>query len=111
MKYIISEQRLERIVNKYLNTLDLTEEERYGNRLNLINHNMSIEDNQDEDRKIVISYHYDDEKLFIKFTLIDDIYAIFSLPEKEIMNYVRNWFQDKYNKEVMSVKSFFYQIG
>jgi hypothetical protein len=40
MKYIISEQRLERIVNKYLNTLDLTEEERYGNRLNLINHNM-----------------------------------------------------------------------
>jgi hypothetical protein len=92
MKYIISEQRFERLVNKYLNTLDF------------------MDDNHNEDGFAVIyngseamAYRNRHKKLYISTDLIKDMKSIFNLSQKEVMDYVRMWFHNEYDVEVKTL--------
>jgi hypothetical protein len=92
MKYIISEQRFERFILKYLNTLDF------------------IDDNHNEDGFAVMyngseamAYRSRHEKLYISTDLINDLKSIFNLSQKEVMDYVRIWFRNEYNVPVKTL--------
>ena len=86
MKYIISEQRLERLVINYLSTLGFTEGNDDADGFDIMRG-----DNQ------VLGFRNEEERLYISTDLIKDVRDLFGLPQKESMNYIRNWFQDEYN--------------
>ena len=86
MKYIISEQRLGRIVNKYLDDLGFTEGNDDADGFDIMRGNSQV-----------LAYRNEEERLYISTDLIRDVRDLFGLPQKESMNYIRNWFQDEYN--------------
>lgn len=86
MKYIISEQRLERLVAKYLDTLGFTEGNDDADGFDIIRGGSQV-----------LAYRNEEERLYISTDLIKDVRDLFGLPQKESMNYIRNWFQDEYN--------------
>ena len=92
MKYIISEKRLERLVINYLDTLRFEEGDSsfFG---------FDIMYNGSE----VIAYRNGEKKLYVSTDLIADIKSLFNLSQKEVLNYVKMWFQDEYNVEVKSL--------
>ena len=92
MKYIISEHRLEKLVNKYLSSLGFTEgnDDAYG-------FDIMYGGSQ------VLAYRYEEERLYISTDLIRDIRSLFSLPQKESMYYIRNWFQNEYDTRAKTV--------
>ena len=92
MKYIISEQRLERLVDKYLSGLGFTEGNDDADGFDIMRGNSQV-----------LAYRYEEERLYISTDLIKDIRDIFGLPQKETMWYIRNWFQDQYNTRARTV--------
>jgi hypothetical protein len=92
MKYIISESRLERLVIKYLSTLDFKEGYSDTEGFDII---------YNGDR--AISYRSRDKKLYISTDLIADMKSRFNLSQREVMDYVRMWFQDEYNIRVKTL--------
>jgi hypothetical protein len=92
MKYIISEQRLGRIVNKYLDDLGFTEGNDDADGFDIMRGNSQV-----------LAYRNEEERLYISTDLIRDVRDLFGLPQKESMNYIRNWFQDEYNTPARTV--------
>ena len=86
MKYIISEQRLGRIVDKYLDDLGFTEGNDDADGFDIM-----------RGYNQVLAFRNGEERLYISTDLIRDVRDLFGLPQKESMNYIRNWFQDEYN--------------
>jgi hypothetical protein len=100
MKYIISESRLERLVITYLSSLDFKEDYYDADDVSvLIGDGFDIIHNGDR----AMGYRSRDKKLYISTDLIDDIKSLFDLSQREVMNYVRMWFQDEYNVEVKTL--------
>jgi hypothetical protein len=92
MKYIIPEQRIERLTNKYLSSLGFTEGNYDSDGFDIIHGS-----NQ------VLAYRNEEKKLYINTELIRDIREIFGLTQRESMTYIRNWFQDEYNTQARTV--------
>ncbi len=92
MKYIISEQRFERLVMKYLNTLNFGEGNRDADGFDVMNNGSAV-----------MAYRSRHEKLYISTDLINDMKSLFNLSQKEVMDYVRMWFQDEYNMPVKTL--------
>jgi hypothetical protein len=92
MKYIISEQRFERLVMKYLSTLNFTEDYYDEDGFDIIHNNTRA-----------MGYRSRYEKLYISTDLISDMKSLFGLSQKEVMNYVKIWFQNKYNVPVKTL--------
>jgi hypothetical protein len=89
MKYIISESRLERLVIKYLSTLNFKEDYHDADGFDIM-HNGSQ----------VIVYRSGQKKLYVSTDLIEDMKSLFNLSQRGVLEYVRMWFQDEYNIEV-----------
>jgi hypothetical protein len=92
MKYIISESRLERLVITYLSLLDFKEDYYDADGFDIIHNG---------DR--AMGYRSGQKKLYISTDLIADMKSLFDLSQREVMNYVRMWFQDEYNVEVKTL--------
>ena len=100
MKYIISESRLERLVIKYLSTLKFNEDYYDADDVSvLIGDGFDIIHNGDR----AMGYRSRYEKLYISTDLISDMKSLFSLSQKEVMNYVKIWFQNEYNVPVKTL--------
>ena len=92
MKYIISESRFERLVITYLSSLDFREGYRDTEGFDIMHNG---------DR--AISYRSRGKNLYVSTDLIDDMKSLFNLTQREVLNYVKMWFQDEYNVEVKSL--------
>jgi hypothetical protein len=92
MKYIISESRLERLVITYLSSLDFREGYRDTEGFDIMH-------NGDQ----AMSYRRRYERLYISIDLINDMKPLFNLSQREVMDYVKMWFQDEYNVEVITL--------
>lgn len=92
MKYIISEQRLERLVINYLNTLNLEEGNYDSDGFDIIYNGSEV-----------MAYRNKEKKLYISTDLIKDVRILFSLNQNESIGYIKNWFQDEYNVKVNSM--------
>lgn len=92
MEYIISERRLEKLVINYLSSLDFKEDYYDADGFDIIHNG---------DR--AMGYRSGQKKLYISTDLITDMKSLFDLSQREVMNYVRMWFQDEYNVEVKTL--------
>jgi hypothetical protein len=89
MKYIISEQRLEKLVINYLSSLDFKEDYHDVDGFDIMHNG-----NQ------VIVYRSGQKKLYVSTDLIEDMKSLFNLSQRGVLEYVRMWFQDEYNMPV-----------
>ena len=97
MKYIISEQRFERLVMRYLSTLGLKEDYYDADDVSaLIGDGFDIIHNGDR----AMGYRSRYEKLYVSIDLIADMRSFFDLSQKEVLNYVKKWFENEYEIEV-----------
>ena len=92
MKYIISESRLERLVINYLSSLDF--EEGYGD-----SEGFDIIHNDGR----AMGYRSRHEKLYVSTDLVNDMKSLFNLSQKEVLNYVKIWFQNEYDVQVKTL--------
>jgi hypothetical protein len=92
MKYIISERRLERLVINYLSSLDFKEDYYDADGFDII-HNGNR----------AMGYRNRHEKLYVSTDLIDDMKSLFNLSQKEVLNYVKMWFQNEYDVPVKTL--------
>jgi hypothetical protein len=92
MKYIISESRLERLVITYLSSLGFEEGYRDTEGFDIM---------YNGDR--AISYRSRGKNLYVSTDLIKDMKSFFNLSQRDVLNYVKMWFQDEYNVEVISL--------
>lgn len=95
MKYIISEQRLERLVSKYLSSLRFTQENDDADGFDIMQSNNEV-----------LQYRNEEMRLYISLELIRHMKELFGLSQKESMIYIKNWFQDEYNIQVDTLSSF-----
>ena len=92
MKYIISESRFERLVINYLSSLDFKEDYYDADGFDII-HNGNR----------AMGYRNRHEKLYVSTDLIDDMKSLFNLSQKEVLNYVKMWFQNEYDVPVKTL--------
>lgn len=92
MKYIISERRFERLVINYLSSLDFKEDYYDADGFDII-HNGNR----------AMGYRNRHEKLYVSTDLIDDMKSLFNLSQKEVLNYVKMWFQNEYDVPVKTL--------
>ena len=92
MKYIISEQRFERLVIRYLSTLGLSEGNHDADGFDIMNNNIHA-----------MAYRGRDKKLYVNIELIADMRYLFDLSQREVLNYVRKWFENEYEIEVKTL--------
>lgn len=92
MKYIISEHRLEKLLNKYLSSLGFTKGYDDADGFDIMNGDSHA-----------LAYRYEEESLYISTDLIKDIRNFFNLPQRESINYIRNWFQNEYDTRAKTV--------
>lgn len=93
MKYIITEERFERLVSSYLNTLTLQVIPR---------NNVGFEIS--DSNGLVFVYRKEKKQLYISNELVKDVKNLFSFETiYDAWSYIKNWFQDKYNAPVTRV--------
>jgi len=92
MKYIITEQRFERLVNKYLSSLGLTEGNDDADGFDIMLNGSQV-----------IVYRSGQKKLYISTDLIEDMKSLFDLSQRGVLEYVRMWFQNEYNIQARTV--------
>ena len=89
MKYIISEQRFERLVIRYLSTLGLREGNHDADGFDIMNNDIHT-----------MAYRGRYKRLYVSIDLIADMKSFFDLSQKEVLNYVKKWFENEYEIEV-----------
>jgi hypothetical protein len=50
-----------------------------------------------------MAYRGRHKKLYISIDLISDMKSLFDLSQKEVMNYIRKWFESEYEMEVSTL--------
>ena len=93
MKYIITESKLEKVVMKYLDSLNLT-------ILDKITHIYFIREGHDEYAYIVYDKH--NRKCIIYYDLIDEITNLFSLDSNYSEELIGEWVEDTLGMKVKS---------
>ena len=89
MKYIISEQRFERLVIRYLSSLGLREGNHDADGFDIMNNDIHT-----------MAYRGRYKRLYVSIDLIADMRSFFDLSQKEVLNYIRKWFENEYEMEV-----------
>lgn len=97
MKYIITESKLEKVIMRYLDSLDLR-------ILDKINHIYFI---RGDEKHAFIVYDKDNADSIINYELIDDITNIFSLDGNYSEELIGKWVGNTLNKEVKGTKWMF----
>ena len=94
MKYIISESRLKKLVNTYLDSLNLTYKLKYNRKefLLYLNKELAFEyrDRPEEDTKT----------LLIKYSFAIELCSILGLNTDELMPMVIDWVNDHYDTDL-----------
>jgi hypothetical protein len=104
MKYIIPEQRFERLVMKYLSSLNLIDEKHDIAGFEVMHTNGKLDAfGGPMTTSRAMSYHSFTKKLFVSTELLSRINTLFGLEQTESLEYVKKWFQDQYNVKVKTL--------
>lgn len=88
MKYIITEDRLNKLVKRYLNTLNFRQEDSYG-----YNFVIYLDDSP------VLKYRIEQSVmsiLYTEYSFVKNIENYFGLNSEEAVNIILDWVNDKY---------------
>ena len=98
MKYIITENRLKRLVNKYLDSLNFT----YQKKIKNDEFFLSLH------KELVFEYRNrpdeDTKTLMIKYPFINNLSTIFGLNTDELIPILIDWVNENYNTDLSHVQ-------
>jgi hypothetical protein len=98
MKYIITESRLNEFMTDYMNTWFSTK--RFWKYDNF----MIIDSHLDEDEfEPVMEYDSEDGRLWIRNYFRKSLMDLFNKSELEINEFIKNWFENKFNVKIKFV--------
>jgi len=100
VKYIISENRLHEFMFNYLN--DLIKRTHVLNRDSFIVISPII--TYEEEWDDYMEYDYSDGRLWISFKLISMFSDMFALDQTDAGNFIKNWFEKRYDVKVTYVE-------
>jgi hypothetical protein len=87
MKIIITENKLDRVISKWLS--------KNYSKMDIYDH-----DNQpwhlyvDKNGEVIFLYQNNDKELYVAKSVIKFLYNIFSIDEKQIQSVIANWFEE-----------------
>lgn len=105
MKFLITENKLEKIIFNFLDTyIDTINISRPDNFIVIYNENLES-DNIEGNWTILFEYVYYDGGLFINYNWLNGFLNMFSLELKEGLKIIEGWFENKFNVEVYYIES------
>jgi len=104
MKYIINNNRLQKLMYDYLN--DRMNDFHYS-KLNTFILIQKKNENypEDVDDSIIMEYDSFDNRLYINNFFLSTFYKWFPLSPEESKEFIKYWFEDRYNVEIKKVDS------
>ena len=104
MKYIITESKLDMLMTEYM------DHALAGKKVSDEGGVLLIYDDLGEDylyeEEVVIDYNYDNSEMSIRMDLINMFTSMFSRDIEQAKEFIKNWFENKFNLEVGYVDTF-----
>jgi hypothetical protein len=104
MKYIITESKLDMLMTDYMDHVLAGKKVSDGGDVLLIYDDLG-EDYEFEE-EVSINYTYDDSEMSIRMDLINLCTSMFSRDIEQAKEFIKNWFENKFNLEVGYVDTF-----
>jgi len=104
MKYIITESKLDMLMTDYMDNLLASKKVSDGGGFLLIYDDLGEDYLYEEE--VVIDYNYDNSEMSIRMDLIYMFKAMFSRDIEQTKEFIKNWFENKFNLEVGYVDTF-----
>jgi hypothetical protein len=104
MKYIITESKLDMLMTDYMDHVLAGKKVSDGGDVLLIYDDLG-EDYEFEE-EVSINYTYDDSEMSIRMDLINLFTSMFSRDIEQAKEFIKNWFENKFNLEVGYVDTF-----
>jgi hypothetical protein len=104
MKYIITESKLDMLMTDYMDHVLAGKKVSDGGDVLLIYDDLG-EDYEFEE-EVSINYTYDDSEMSIRMDLINMFTSMFSRDIEQAKEFIKNWFENKFNLEVGYVDTF-----
>jgi hypothetical protein len=96
MKYLVTESQIKNMMWNYLNSVDYTIlEDDHFNEIFLLR-------NGSEDYHDYV-YKFDDKHLLVETELVLTFAGLFDVTEEDALNYIGDWFEEKYGLEVEEI--------
>ncbi len=104
MKYIITESKLDMLMTNYMDNFLASKKVSDGGDVLIIYDDLG-EDYEFEE-EVSINYTYDDSEMSIRMDLINMFTSMFSCDIEQAKEFIKNWFENKFNLEVEYVDTF-----
>jgi hypothetical protein len=104
MKYIITESKLDMLMTNYMDNLLASKKVSDGGGFLLIYDDLGEDYLYEEE--VVIDYNYDNSEMSIRMDLINMFTSMFSRDIEQAKEFIKNWFENKFNLEVEYVNTF-----
>lgn len=94
MKYIITENRLDKIMTNYLDAFLATKQVYdYDDTVVVADSNADDDENKHWDEYMY--YDFNEEELWVNTSFLEEFSSLFGKEEKESIEFIKNWFVNK----------------
>jgi len=104
MKYIITESKLDMLMTNYMDNFLVSKKVSDGGDVLIIYDNLG--EDYEYEEEVSIDYTYDDSEMSIRMDLINTFTSMFSRDIEQAKEFIKNWFENKFNLEVGYVDTF-----
>ena len=104
MKYIITESKLDMLMTEYMDHALAGKKVSDGGGFLLIYDDLGEDYLYEEE--VVIDYNYDNSEMSIRMDLINMFTSMFSRDIEQTKEFIKNWFENKFNLKVGYVDTF-----
>jgi len=104
MKYIITESKLDMLMTEYMDHVLAGKKVSDGDGFLLIYDDLGEDYLYEEE--VVIDYNYDNSEMSIRMDLINMFTSMFSRDIEQTKEFIKNWFENKFNLKVGYVDTF-----
>jgi hypothetical protein len=104
MKYIITESKLDMLMTNYMDNFLASKKVSDGGDVLIIYDNLG--EDYEYEEEVSIDYTYDDSEMSIRMDLINMFTSMFSRDIEQAKEFIKNWFENKFNLEVGYVDTF-----
>jgi len=104
MKYIITESKLDMLMTNYMDNFLASKKVSDGGDVLIIYDNLG--EDYEYEEEVSIDYTYDNSYMSIRMDLIDMFKSMFSRDIEQTKEFIKNWFENKFNLKVEYVNTF-----
>ncbi len=103
-KYLITESKLDMLMTNYMDNFLASKKVSDGGDVLIIYDNLG--EDYEYEEEVSIDYTYDDSEMSIRMDLINVFSSMFSRDIEQTKEFIKNWFENKFNLEVGYVDTF-----